>query len=184
MESSETKPKQLNLGRSPLRILLHLAGYHTIFGEHVKIADLPEQLGKSLESITQALSVLYDKGFLLGTPKHFRINYVKISALKASETALNASQSRPKEAPALLTLLKHFNAEHSRIRKEKPRTNNLGLVHFRNLCRKYDAHLVMAAIGSFFASESIRQIKKPLSTQDFHDWTDKQLRSRLRKERK
>lgn len=175
----------MNIPTYPRLLLLHLAGHFALFGKYPKLDELPNELAQRKKNThLDSLSYLSEKGFILGTPSSFRVNHIKFAALKAAETGLAASPERPKQAPAVMTLLRKFNDEHKRIRKVKARTNSKALIHFRTLCRKYEAHLIEDAISLFFKSESIRALTKPLSTEDFYSWTDRQLRTRLKKERK
>lgn len=127
---------------------------------------------------------LSEKGYILGTPVRYSLNFNKIKAAGLAQAVADTPSSPASAvslAPSLMTLLKTFNDGHARIKKAKARNNEKSLSLLRSLVRKYDARLVFAAIGPFFQSKVAVTAKGPMSIQDFYGWADRQLKSQVSK---
>lgn len=123
------------------------------------------------DDFEEALIELNDKGFILGTPDKFTVNFPKLEKFNVKSVEI-AGQKDP---PAVLTLLSHFKALHKRLRRGKARSSEREIVQIRYMIRKYDPNEIKPLMEQFFREPLIKARPGNLNIQDFFLWAVKKL---------
>ena len=161
--------KGLKISSLARRTFLALIGTKTLTGKLPKVEHFPMNIDKTEEAFAE----LFRLGLVLGTPTNYRLNTSKLDFVEAP-----AAAGTPE--PAILTLLKEFNDQHSLLKRRKARSDQKSLLQLRRLVRKYSGRALQGLIEPFFSSKTA-QGSEQLSCIDFCMWADKQLNQRTSK---